>query len=260
MSKLAVITPEDFNSRAWHRPRGYLFASSIHMVPVVAAELSRLVTELPLAFTELDGEARLVAVLSLQPRMNPFVAPDGRWLGGYVPAALRGYPFRLAQVQGRTDSVLCVDEESGLLADAGDGEPFFDADGKPAEAVGQILEFLAKTQRNAAVTQQAVDALKVADVLEPWPLTLKLEDARSVRVEGLLRVDEAALNALPDDDWLVLRRAGALPVAYAHLLSMGRIAAIQNAVGMQERLQSKQQSRAEDLGLKLNDDSLSFQW
>ena|GEM_PF-6732518 len=37
-------------------------------------------------------------------------------------------------------------------------------------------------------------------------------------MEGLYRVDEAALNALPDETLLTLRKTGALPLAYAQAL------------------------------------------
>ena len=55
------------------------------------------------------------------------VAPDGRWLGGYVPACFRRHPFRLVPKQGTDQTVLCVDTDSGLVVE-GDaaGEDFFD--------------------------------------------------------------------------------------------------------------------------------------
>ncbi|MGD1213214.1 MAG: SapC family protein [Candidatus Acidiferrales bacterium] len=69
-----------------------------------------------------------------------FVGPDGRWLGSYVPAWYRGYPFRLLQQEGADEMVLCIDESGKLIVDSKDpGEEFFAADGSPSPAVKPIL-------------------------------------------------------------------------------------------------------------------------
>jgi hypothetical protein len=47
-----------------------------------------------MAFVKQQDSFFLIALLSLTPKTNLFVAPDGRWLGGYVPSYFRGYPFQ----------------------------------------------------------------------------------------------------------------------------------------------------------------------
>ena len=51
------------------------------------------------------------------PEHNLFVGPDGHWLGGYVPASLRSYPFRVLGSEGSGQLALCVDEDSGLVVE-----------------------------------------------------------------------------------------------------------------------------------------------
>jgi hypothetical protein len=63
-----------------------------------------------------------VAVQGLAPGQNLFVAPDGRWLAAYTPAAYRGYPFQLAHAENG-QQVLCFDEESGLITDGPRASP-----------------------------------------------------------------------------------------------------------------------------------------
>jgi hypothetical protein len=73
-----------------------------------------------------------VALQGLENGKNLFVAPDGRWLGGYIPAALRGYPFKVLQDNSEPPRhFLCFDEESDLLVDATEpnSQPFFKEDG-----------------------------------------------------------------------------------------------------------------------------------
>jgi hypothetical protein len=47
-----------------------------------------------------------------------------------------------------------------------------------------------------------------------------------IKVEGLYRIDEVALNALSAEPFQEVRAAGALPVAYCQLLSMQHLAVL----------------------------------
>lgn len=263
MTSLIPITPNRFASRAWKPSQGYGFAATSHMVPVVAAELPKLVPDFPLAFVGRDQRFELVALLSLQPETNAFVAHDGRWLGSHVPAAIRKYPFRLARPEGQASNVLCIDEDSNLITEPGAGEPFFDEKGQPAKGIRDVLDFLGKVEKSRVATQAAVDALQAARLIQPWLLRVTNAE-HTVPVEGLARVDETALNGLPDDAWLTLRRANALPVAYGQLLSMNQVRLIPKVWDLREQISQSadtRQTRPQDVGLKLgDDDTLSFGW
>ncbi|WP_041447581.1 SapC family protein [Thiocystis violascens] len=264
MTQLTAITSTAFADRNWQRYANYAFASRMNLIPALATELAKLVPALPMGFIPRAERFQLAALTSLQPDSNLFVAPDGRWLAGYVPAALRGYPFALARPEGAPESVLCIDEASGLIVAAGAGEPFFDADGQPAKTVKEVLNFLARVEHDRAVTQTMVDALQAASLIQPWPITVN-RDGAAVPVEGIHRVDEAALNALDDAAWLALRRSGALALVYAQLFSMNQLALFEQAGAAQARMRPPpQQPRApslQDLGLSFGEeDSLRFDW
>ena len=124
MPQLTAITSQTFASKAWKSPTGYAFAAQMNAVPVVAAELGRLVPTLPMGFVATETGLQLVAITALQPDTNLLIVPDGRWIGDYIPAVLRAYPFRLAKPEGSEESILCFDESSHLLVDAGEGGPF----------------------------------------------------------------------------------------------------------------------------------------
>ena len=48
-------------------------------------------------------------------------------------------------------------------------------------------------------------------------------DGKAAPVNGLFRIDEAALNALSDEAFLKLRHCGALTLAFAQMLSTGNV-------------------------------------
>lgn len=221
MPNYQAIAPASHAALRWKRFDSYAFAAHEAVAPLVAQELPRACLHLPLAFIA-QGEAFApVAVLGLQPGQNLFVTPDGRWAGGYIPAAYRGHPFALAQTPDN-QLVLCVDADSGLVS-ASEGELFFDKQGQPAQAVKDVLDFLQQVHANRPATQRLCAALQAEEgLIVPWPLTLK-SDKGEQTVQGLCRIDEAKLNALDSDALTRLHRAGALPIAYCQLLSMQHI-------------------------------------
>lgn len=211
------ISHERHAALRWRRHGSYSFAAYDAVVPLVGAEFSKAVLSLPIALIE-QAEAYLpVAVLGIQPGINLFVAPDGRWTQSYIPAFYRGYPFRLAH-SADGQLVLCFDEASGLLAED-QGESFFDAEGKPTPAVQGIVDFLSQIEHHRVVTSHACAVLKAHELIAPWPV--QVQGASGVQVvDGLFRIDEAALNRLPADALASVRDSGALVLAYTQLLSM----------------------------------------
>lgn len=220
MPKFIAISKEIHASKRWKRIGNYSFAAKDTVVPLVLQELPYALMHLPIGFIQQQEKFVPVAILGLHPAQNLFVAPDGRWIGGYIPAAYRGYPFRLAET---TDGqrILVIDEDSGFITD-NDGEFFFDDDGTPSQALKGILDFLNQAHANQEPTQHICKVLAEHLLIKPWPINLQdREGAR--KVEGLYCIDEAAMNALPSEGFEALRQAKALSIAYCQLLSMQHI-------------------------------------
>lgn len=229
MPTLTPITQSRHAAKRWRRPRSYAFAAGTAIIPLVGAELSKAALAFPIAFIE-HGEAFVpAAVLGVESNRNLFVAADGRWLGAYVPAAVRGFPFMLAATE-KGQHLLCFDEASGLLTDAQEGERFFEDDGTPSPVVRQVLDFLTKVEQNRTLTVAACAALQARNQIEPWPITVRTGQSGR-KIEGLFRVNEAAFNALKDDAFLALRNAGALPIAFAQFVSMPQLRLLGEGAG-----------------------------
>jgi hypothetical protein len=130
--------------------------------------------------------------------------------------------------------VLCFDEDSGLLLDGPDGEPFFDEAGQPCQGIKDVLGFLQHIEQSRAQTVTACAALARHDLIKPWLISLEM-DSGEKSLAGLFQIDEAALNALGDEEFLELRRAGALAVAYCQLLSMQNLRLLGKLAEMQSR-------------------------
>lgn len=217
MPNIQAITRERHANQRWRRYNSYSFAAADALSPLVVQEMPKATLSLPIGFIAAEGGYQPVAIQGLKPGKNLFVAADGRWVGSYVPAAYRGYPFALARA-GDGKQVLCIDEGSGLLS-ASDGEPFFGEDGQPGKAVTDVLKFLNQIDGNRQVTRHICALLQKHNLIQPWKIVLQGEDGEQ-KVEGLYRIDEAAMNRLPAEAFMELRDAGALLLAYCQLLSM----------------------------------------
>ncbi len=258
MPKLLALSPQTLAGKYWRRTTGYLFAADRQVIPLVGAELARAASSMPIGFVQSGDNYILVALNSPTSGSNLYIGPDGKWLGTYVPAALRGHPFVLARPEAKADPVLCIDMESNVVTDQAEGnEAFFDEDGQPTQAIRDTLNFLGQTERNRVATQNAVDAIVAAGLLQPWPITIRSGE-QSQPLTGLFRVDEAKLNTLSDEDFLKLRAASALPVIYAHLLSMSQLALFERLAAMQRDLALRHQQLQQPLnnlnGFTLGDD------
>lgn len=227
MSRTIVpVSPERHGAARWRRPTTFAFAAQRGLAVVGAPEVADVARDFPLAFVREGDAYTLHAVLGVQPDRNAFVAPDGRWLGRYVPAAFRCHPFHVLP-SDLGQYVLCIEEDALVAPDAPGAEPILGADGKPTPAVSEIMEVLLKVQHGRPALAEASAALTQAGVIEPWPIVLKRGQGET-KIEGLFRVSEPGLGKLADDAFLALRKRGALPVAYAQLLSVRNFQTVAN--------------------------------
>jgi hypothetical protein len=263
MAEFAVVTPERHAKKAWKNVSDYAFAAADNVISLVVAELSRAVPAMPIGFVKQEAGYQLVAITSLKPETNLYVAPGGKWLGAYIPAALRAYPFKMLKPENAEKSVLCINEASGLVVEnTEDGNAFFDEQNQPMQRIKDIANSLAHVEASLAVTEGAVNALADAGLITPWDINLK-KGEEVVAVSGLFRIDEAALKKLDDEDFLSLRKVGGLTIAYGQLFSMNQVAVLERLGTLQGQILAKQtaQSEAANLsGFSLSEDegSLTF--
>ena len=218
MPNYQVISRERHGTKRWLRYTGYAFAMRDAVMPLALAELAKASLSLPIGFIAQGDGFVPAAVMSLQPERNLFVAADGRWIHGYIPAAVRGYPFCLAKASDGRE-VLCIDEDSGLVIDGPEGEAFFDDEGKPVQALREIMDFLEQIEQSRQIAARACAVLSKHHLIQQWPIIHQTASGER-KIDGLFRVDEAALNQLAADALVEVRNAGGLHIAFCQLLSM----------------------------------------
>lgn len=251
-----IALSRSHHADAGYRPRaGYGFAARQPAVPVQLAELSRVLPHYMIAFTVEKGEYWPVVVLSVDGHTNLYVHDDGRWRCPYVPAALRGWPLALAR--NDKERVLCIDKSA--LTGPSEGEPLFDPDGEPSEPVAKTLEFLKQCEQGREATQKAAQGLAEAGVITPWQVSFERGEGQApLSLEGLHRVDEKRLNALPDDVFAGFRHSGAAALAYAQLFSCTQSTHLAELARLQHQMVGQHQAAPIAPFLNEGDDELTF--
>ncbi|RAX57332.1 hypothetical protein CCZ01_06435 [Helicobacter monodelphidis] len=243
-SKLIPVNPEFFKGKGFVVNRNYLFAQSQMVCEVVYTELSDIIGSLPMGMIYNQGQPKLVVLLSVIAGKNCFVSPDGRWLGTYSPKFIQGYPFTTYPAPDNPDSewILCI-EESAIKSLQSEGvERLFTDNNEPTERLKSIITFWNNLKEAQSLTDKAVRDLEKAGVFTEWEIVLKSEkEDEPQKIEGLFRIDEAKLKALPSDIAGDLNQSGALSIAYAQLLSRTRISHLQNSVSQHMQYTSEKE-------------------
>lgn len=219
MANIQPISAASHSNKRWQRVANYSFAARDTVCPLAIHEIPRAVMAVPMAFIKREEKFSIVAIQGLQPNTNLFVAPEFHWAGKYVPEGYQYHPFSLARNE-QDKPILCVDEDSGVLvsADTAGAEDFFDAQGKPAPIIEQLLASLTRYVQGGLIANGVCKTLDSLELIKEWPLRLKI-DGSERGIEGFYTVDEQALKQLDGKQFLELRESDALLVAYCQLLS-----------------------------------------
>lgn len=225
MANWSVISKTEHLNAGWTRYSDYGYAQQDATVPVVGAEITHLLPYYAMGFVKTQQGYQLVAILSLQADVNLYVNQQGQWLAPYVPSFYRSYPFAIMQGEDGAD-YLCADQNSELFSQNAEPEQarIFDAEGVFSERMKEVEYFLQQRLNNQHATDILVNQLAQYELITPWRIELKIEeDGNAHQVNGLFRIDEAALKTLSPEQASELLSSGALGIAYAQLFSQNHI-------------------------------------
>lgn len=242
-------------SRTAHAEQGYRARDGYHhaagrmVAPVVLAELHKILPHYVIGLLPQGDDLVPVALLGVNSEENLYLREDGGWQVSYVPATLRGHPFALADGQSG-NKALAID--SAYLTAA--GQPLF-KNGELDETAAQAMRFLQQYDQSRRATRAACQALRQAGVLAEWPLAVPLGEGHR-RINGLYRVDEAALNALSAEAYAKLQGMP-MQLAYAQLYSVSQVAQLAHLAAQHETAGDATSSDLDGL-FGEDDDELNF--
>ena len=196
------------------------FCADELLMPLACNEMADAAREYPLVF--LKDQSLFYTLLGFEQAVNAYVAEDGHWRAHYVPARLRAYPFALAPVPETADQFALVMDADAPQLQQTEGEPLF-VQGQPGPALKARIALLQAMAKADPTTRRMVQAIRSAGLLVARAVQVRQPSPERPALGGFEVIDEQKLNALPDDAFAALRKAGALPLVYAHLLSMANL-------------------------------------
>jgi hypothetical protein len=211
--------------RDWSVKMGsdYKFSSGVNSVPLLAAEFLAAAQDYAIVFAGNGADLVPTVILGIRDNENSQVATDGSWLGSYVPAFLRRYPFIFSQSQDEKNFVLCIDEEFDGFNQAGKGERLFDSDGERTAFLQNKLAFVTEYQSLFERTSAFCKRLKENNLLEEAHAHFNLVDGKSASLSGFFRINREKLKALPSETLTQMLQSDELELCYAHLFSLGNL-------------------------------------
>ncbi len=202
-----------------YRPRaGYEFAAKQQVVPVMLAELARLLPHYALGFMQAeDATYHLVALAGLGGERNLYITHDHLWLCNYVPAALRAFPFAMHN-DSAGNKIFCLLDSH--LSDDEEHPSLFNAEGELDKLAAEHLNFVSQCENNRQITATACAALAKVGLIKPWAISINRPEAQEpLQVNGVHRIDEEAMAKLDAVAFADLRKSGALAIAYAQIFA-----------------------------------------
>jgi len=199
-------------------PEGYLFAASAQTVLMAGVEFFDACRQFPIIFSPTaNGTIIPLTLMGLENGENLFVDKQGDWLGTYIPAYIRRYPFITTDGQDGQMTV-CFDEAFDGFNLNG-GLPLFE-NGNPSQKMNEIMSFLKDYYRQMKETESFCATLANAGLLRQIDAQANLTDGRSYALNNMLVVDEQRLIQLPDIDIIRLFRNGMMALINAHFVSL----------------------------------------
>lgn len=233
---LDTAAHRDLRLRAIDRPFG--FAAGANLIPALVEEFGAAAPFMPIAFLPGADKPAAVFVAGFKPGKNLFVDAAGGWVGGYLPAYLRRYPFIMGDVPS-AQPILCVDESFEAIGRS-EGTRLFSEAGEAEAALSQALA-LAEGYRQGALRSDAFCAtLQRLHLFRSVTLDAKQPDGELTVVHGLMVVDEDAFNALGDADLRELHAQRYLRPIFEHLASLAVISRLSQLLPAPENTRDAQ--------------------
>ena len=222
-SAIRTLSYENHNQIKIKQSNDYQHAKEQQVVPLIVHEFARASAEMPIVFVKNaeTGEFQSVALLGLSPNENLFYS-EQNWLSNYLPALISHHPFALMPTQNDENQLQMVIKEDSHLVSKTEGDALFDEEGNETDYLEKRKNAIGQYFENSRITHAFTKQLSDKSLLSQQNLSLEL-NGEKIAINGVYLVDEKALNSLPDDAFLELRKKGFLAPIYDHLGSLHQL-------------------------------------
>ena len=230
MSKIIQLNKKKHLDYNLHKSSNYLFSQKDNICPIIMAEISHVLQQAPIVFVKNSAdEFGLYMLQGFIDQTNNFCNKKGNWLGTYVPARYRQYPFSAIVPSGEKNLNVFFDQDSKLISKNKTKQsiPLFDEKGELTEHIKNVMSFLIGIESGKKRTQEIVTAIERYSLLEPWNVKVKTQD-KEIEVKGLWTINKKNLTDLTAKGLADLHKLNAFELIYAHFFSLGKLQNVGN--------------------------------
>ena len=144
MNKIIQLNKKEHKAFNLERSFNYSFCERDNLCPVTMAEIPHIIQQAPLVFVKNDQDIFGVFMLqSYTQEANNFCDKKGKWIGPYIPAHYRQYPFYLADSMSGKEKIFCFDQSSNLINEkiSKTSVPLFDEQGDLTDHIKNVINF-----------------------------------------------------------------------------------------------------------------------
>lgn len=174
------------------------------------------------------GKFLSIALFGFKNGENLFLDQSG-WNADYIPLSVLRQPFfigRKAVVekeQEKNSHVIHIDMESKRISKS-EGEPLFKEYGGNTPFLDRVSVMLETLHQGVLEMDQFINILLMHDLLEPFTLSITLNDGSKNQLVGFYTINEEKLKGLGGDVIVKMHGDGYLEAIYMILGSYSRIA------------------------------------
>ncbi len=226
--------------------KNYGYCAKVRAIPITASEITSAMKNYPIIFLSRENPAPL-AVVGMVDDVNLFVDENGKWdIDTYIPGYVRRYPFGVAAENSGERLAIVIDTAYDGLKEGGEFRLF--ENGEPTASTQQAIEFCKAFEQDRVVTNGFGERLNQLELIQGQSAQFTPQGSTEPKTFAeYFGIDEQKLQALSDDQFLELRKAGLLPLIYAMLMSMSNWRAL-----MQRRARRFNMTETEILNRAVN--------
>lgn len=186
-------------------------------VQIVTTEFATAAATCPILIAKSEETGRFFAgaMFGFKPGEDLAIDP-GEDTGAFVPLDLERQGF---YVRGEE---IAIDPAHPCFATVY-GEPLFEANGEPADALRQRQRVLGRLKAGVEDTDTFIATMLRHKLVEPIDISLRFDDGETLNLEGLYSISLDALHDLDDATAVALFRGGQLQLAYGMVASLRQI-------------------------------------
>jgi len=197
------------------------FAKDLSFIPVLANEAALASEMFPIVFTSDKENSTLVALTSLG-KGNLAINEKGKYIGKYIPAFLRKYPFSLVNIEGneKQKAVFIYEEASNISKTK--GKQLFTNEGKQSDALKNSITFLIDYEKQQLNTMAIIKTIKDSGILEDREISITQDNEKKVLIDGFQVVNKDKLKKLNDATLALWVRNGIISFIDFHINSLAK--------------------------------------